>query len=105
MATTQAQLKQPLEMSLRILYGGPMPDPLERGTVFIFGGGVDGSPDNSEGKPQNPYIAKFACPICGDAGFLTSQHLYGRVSMICGGNTCSAEYHIDEDVLVFRRPQ
>ncbi len=105
MATTQTQLKQPLEMDLRILYGGPMPDPFERGTVFVFDSDSCNAVGDPEGKQKKPNIAKFACPVCGDVGLITCQELYGAASMICGGETCSAEYHIDEDRVIFRRPQ
>jgi hypothetical protein len=96
---TQSQLRRPLEVGLEILDGGRMPNPLKPGTVFI----LDSTKYADEQK--NPYLAAFSCPRCGATGFLTSRELYCGDEMICGGDDCSAEYHIHGETLIFRPPQ
>jgi hypothetical protein len=95
------QLKQPLEVDLKIMDGGLMPKKLSPGTVFV----LDDTSDNSTFGPGKKYIAAFSCPRCTYVGFITGRELHNQATMICGGDDCSAEYHIEDDKLVFRKPQ
>jgi hypothetical protein len=99
MATQQSQLKQPLGVSLEIIDGGRMPDYLGPGMLFIFN-----TPDTRDGETIS-YVAALACPRCGATGLITDEYLNGGVSMICDGDDCSAEYHIDGEKIIFRPPQ
>lgn len=96
---TLSQLESPLVEELNIIEGH-MPDYLLPGTVFLF------STEQAKSKGEDGfYIAALSCPRCESIGLLTPKQLYGGESMICQGKRCSAEYHIDGELIIFRRPQ
>ena len=76
-----------------------MPEKMDPGTVFVL--------DNPSklGQSQNPYVAVMACPRCGTLGLITRLQLYSGDAMICGGDTCSAEYRLDGDQICYRQMQ
>lgn len=57
------------------------------------------------GDPTNPYVAVLTCPRCGTPGLITRRQLYAGEKMICGGDTCSAEYSHDGEKFIYRPPQ
>jgi len=57
------------------------------------------------GHAQNPFVAVMSCPRCGTMGLITRRQLTGGEDMICGGDVCSAEYHLEGENIRFRRPQ
>jgi hypothetical protein len=73
-----------------------MPEKMDPGTVFVL--------DNPSklGHAQNPYVAVMSCPRCGTLGLITRQQLYSGDAMICGGDTCSAEYRLDGELICYR---
>ncbi len=76
-----------------------IPERMDPGTVFVL--------ENQAklGNAQNPYVAVMSCPRCGTMGLITRRQLCAGEAMICGGDTCSAEYRLDGDNILFRIPQ
>jgi hypothetical protein len=75
-----------------------IPEQMEPGTLFVLenAGGM--------GEARNPYWAVLSCPACGSLGLITRAQYVGIDSMICGGDTCSAEYFLRDGVIGYRRP-
>ena len=76
-----------------------IPEQMQPGTLFLLEqtGSVIGNADN-------PYWAVLACPRCGSLGLITRQQCAGLETMICGSQTCSAEYILEEKKICFRKP-
>jgi hypothetical protein len=75
-----------------------IPEQMRPGTLFLLEQAGD------LGKPENPYWAVLACPSCGSLGLITRQQCAGLETMICGSDSCSAEYVLEEKNICFRRP-
>lgn len=75
-----------------------IPEQMQPGTLFLLEQAGD------LGKPENPYWAVLACPTCGSLGLITRQQCAGLETMICGSETCSAEYYLNEKNICYRRP-
>lgn len=76
-----------------------IPEKMDPGTVFVLENQARLS------RAEIPYVAVMSCPRCGTMGLITSRQLYGGEAMICGGETCSAEYTLDADKIRFRPAQ
>ena len=76
-----------------------IPEKMDPGTVFLL------ENQSKFGHAQNPYIAVMSCPRCGTMGLITRRQLCEKEAMICGGDTCSAEYRLDGENIRFRHPQ
>lgn len=76
-----------------------IPEQMEPGTLFVL--------ENAApmGDARNPFVAVLACPSCGALGLITRVQFSGLESMICGSDTCSAEYHLRDQEIEYRRPQ
>ena len=76
-----------------------IPDKMDPGTVFLL--------ENQAklGHSHNPYVAVMSCPVCGTMGLITKRQLCEKDIMICGGDSCSAEYRLEGENILFRRPQ
>ena len=94
----QSQLEQPLvEKLIEELTGGiPEMDP---GTIFHL------ENPGRLGDPKNPFAAVLTCPRCGTPGLITQRQLYRGDMIICCGNICSAEFHRDGEIFIFRKSQ
>ncbi len=75
-----------------------IPEQMEPGTIFLLE-----RPSNI-GRPENPYWAVLSCPRCGCLGLITRQQCAGLEAMICGSDTCSAEFFVGSDTFRYRRP-
>jgi len=75
-----------------------IPEQMEPGTLFVL--------ENAGrlGEAGNPYWAVLACPGCGSLGLITRAQYTGREAMICGGDSCSAEYFLRDGTIGYRRP-
>lgn len=75
-----------------------IPEQMEPGTMFLL--------DNADGlgNPQNPYCAVLSCPTCGTLGLITRQQCAGLEPMICGSDTCSAEFFFSNGQICYRTP-
>lgn len=76
-----------------------IPEKMDPGTVFLL------ENQTKLGKAENPYVAVMSCPRCGTMGLITRRQLLAGEAMICGGDSCSAEYRLDGDVIRYRSPQ
>lgn len=76
-----------------------IPERMDPGTVFVL------ENQNKLGQAQNPYVAVMSCPRCGTLGLITRRQLFDGEAMICGGDTCSAEYRLDGEKIRFRHVQ
>jgi len=76
-----------------------IPERMDPGTVFVL------QNETKLGHAQNPYVAVMSCPRCGTMGLITRRQLIGCETMICGGDLCYAEYHLDGENIRFRNPQ
>jgi hypothetical protein len=76
-----------------------IPERMDPGTVFVL--------ENQAklGHAQNPYVAVMSCPRCGTMGLITKRQLIAEETMICGGDQCSAEYRLEGESILFRKPQ
>jgi len=72
---------------------------MDPGTIFVL------ENQSKLGHVQNPYVAVMSCPRCGTMGLITHRQLYAGEAMICGAETCSAEYKLDGDNICFRPVQ
>lgn len=75
-----------------------IPEQMEPGTLFVL---ENATPMGDE---RNPFVAVLACPRCGALGLITRAQFVGRESMICGGDSCSAEYYLRGDEIDYRKP-
>lgn len=76
-----------------------IPEQMEPGTLFVLDTAAP------MGDAQNPFVAVLACPKCGALGLITKNQYYGFESMICGSETCSAEYYLKDEEVAYRKPQ
>ena len=76
-----------------------IPERMDPGTVYML--------ENQKklGNAENPYIAVMSCPRCGTMGLITRRQLCAGEIMICGGDTCSAEYRLEGENILYRPPQ
>lgn len=73
-----------------------IPEQMEPGTLFVL------ERTGNLGKAENPFWAVLACPSCGALGLITRQQCLGLESMICGSDTCSAEYFLESGEIRYR---
>jgi hypothetical protein len=76
-----------------------IPERMDPGTIFVL------ENQTKLGQAQNPYVAVMSCPRCGTLGLITRRQLYGGETMICGGDSCSAEYRLDGENICYRSAQ
>ena len=75
-----------------------IPEQMQPGTLFLL------EQAGELGKAENPYWAVLACPACGSLGLITRQQCAGLEAMICGSETCSAEYYLNSESIRYRQP-
>jgi hypothetical protein len=75
-----------------------IPEQMGPGTVFVL--------ENAGeiGEAADPYWAVLACPSCGTLGLITRKQIAGLIPVMCGSETCSAQFHINNDNIVPRKP-
>jgi hypothetical protein len=76
-----------------------IPEKMDPGTIFVL------ENQSKLGHAQNPYVAVMSCPRCGTMGLITKGQLVAAETMICGGDECSAEYRLEGESILFRKPQ
>jgi len=72
---------------------------MDPGTVFVLENQakLDSAP--------TPFVAVMSCPRCGTMGLITHRQLFGGEAMLCSGETCSAEYRLDGEMICYRKAQ
>ncbi len=76
-----------------------IPDKMDPGTIFVL------ENQTKLGQQSNPYVAVMSCPRCGTMGLITRLQLVAGEIMICGGDSCSAEYRLEGEAILYRPPQ
>jgi hypothetical protein len=76
-----------------------IPEKMEPGTIFVL------ENQTKPGDAQKPFVAAMSCPRCGTIGLITRSQLCGGEAMICGSDTCSAEYRLDGETINYRKAQ
>jgi hypothetical protein len=76
-----------------------IPDSMDPGTIFVL------EHQEPVGQSTNPIVAVMSCPRCGNMDPITRRQLTGLDTMICGGDSCSAEFRLDGEAILFRSPQ
>jgi hypothetical protein len=74
-----------------------IPEQMHPGTVYLLENAGD------MGESDDPYWAVLACPDCGTLGLITRRQLAGLVTVICGSDTCSAQFFLRDDQIVVRK--
>lgn len=74
-----------------------IPEQMGPGSVFVL--------ENAGeiGEKDDPYWAVLACPSCATLGLITRKQIAGLVPVICGSETCSAQFFISNDDIVPRK--
>jgi hypothetical protein len=75
-----------------------IPEQMEPGTVFVLENAGE------MGESEDPYWAVLSCPSCGTLGLVTRRQMAGLISVICGSNSCSAQFYIKDTEVVPRKP-
>jgi hypothetical protein len=75
-----------------------IPEQMEPGTIFVLENAGE------VGETADPYWAVLACPTCGTLGLITRKQVVGLIPIICGSQTCSAQFFLDDDHIVPRKP-
>ena len=74
-----------------------IPEQMGPGSVFVL--------ENAGeiGEKDDPYWAVLACPSCATLGLITRKQIAGLVPVICGSETCQAQFFINNDDIVPRK--
>ncbi len=74
-----------------------IPEQMGPGSIFVL--------ENAGeiGEKEDPFWAVLACPSCGTLGLITRKQIAGLLPVICGSETCSAQFFISDDDIVPRK--
>jgi hypothetical protein len=74
-----------------------IPEQMGPGSVFVL--------ENAGeiGEKEDPFWAVLACPTCGTLGLITRKQIAGLIPVICGSESCSAQFFISNDDIVARK--
>ena len=75
-----------------------IPEQMEPGTLFVLENAGE------VGESDDPYWAVLSCPSCGMLGLITRKQMNGLLPVICGSETCSAQFFIRDSVVLVRKP-
>jgi hypothetical protein len=75
-----------------------IPEQMEPGTLFILENA------GQVGEPEDPYWAVLSCPECGTLGLITRRQMSGLVPVICGSASCSAQFIIQDEQVLPKKP-
>ena len=75
-----------------------IPEQMEPGTLFV----LENAGDVGEG--EDPYWAVLSCPECGTLGLITRKQVVGLIPVICGSDSCSAQFFIKDEEIKVRKP-
>jgi hypothetical protein len=75
-----------------------IPEQMQPGTIFVL--------ENAGrvGEKDDPYWAVLSCPECGTLGLITRKQLAGLLPVICGSNQCPAQFFINDNQVISRKP-
>jgi hypothetical protein len=75
-----------------------IPEQMVPGTLFVLENAGE------VGEKEDPYWAVLACPACGTLGLVTRKQVAGLLPVICGSDQCSAQFFINANEIVPRKP-
>jgi hypothetical protein len=75
-----------------------LPEQMQPGSIFVLENAGE------VGDQDDPYWAVLACPECGALGLITRKQMHGLILVICGSNHCSAQFVIEDEKVVPKRP-
>jgi hypothetical protein len=75
-----------------------IPEQMAPGTLFV----LENAGDVGEG--DDPYWAVLSCPECGTLGLITRKQVVGLIPVICGSDSCSAQFFIRDEEIKVRKP-
>ncbi|HVP47245.1 MAG TPA: hypothetical protein VMT32_11700 [Bryobacteraceae bacterium] len=75
-----------------------IPEQMQPGTLFVLENAGE------VGEADDPYWAVLSCPSCGTLGLITRRQIAGLIPVICGSNSCSAQFLIHDSEIVARKP-
>ena len=75
-----------------------IPEQMGPGTLFVLENAGD------VGENDDPYWAVLSCPECGTLGLITRKQVVGLIPVICGSDSCSAQFHIKDEEIRVRKP-
>jgi hypothetical protein len=75
-----------------------IPEQMSPGTLFVLEGACEVD------EADDPYWAVLACPACGTLGLITRKQTSGLLPVICGSDTCSAQFFIRDEQVIARKP-
>lgn len=74
-----------------------IPEQMNPGTIFVLENAGE------TGDEHDPYWAVLSCPQCGTLGLITRRQMAGLVPIICGSDSCSAQFYINDGNIVPRK--
>ena len=74
-----------------------IPEQMPPGTIFVL--------ENAGeiGEKEDPFWAVLSCPSCGQLGLVTRKQIAGLISVICGSETCPAQFFIRDEEITPRK--
>ena len=75
-----------------------IPEQMVPGTVFVLENAGE------VGEKEDPYWAVLSCPDCATLGLITRKQIAGLLPVICGSEKCSAQFFINDNEIVARKP-
>jgi len=75
-----------------------IPEQMNPGTMFVLENAGE------VGEKEDPYWAVLSCPACGTLGLITRKQIAGLLPVICGSESCSAQFFIRDSDIVPRKP-
>lgn len=74
-----------------------IPEQMSPGTLFVLENAGE------VGETADPFWAVLACPECGTLGLITRRQIVGLLPVICGSETCPAQFFIREGAVEPRK--
>jgi hypothetical protein len=75
-----------------------IPEQMYPGTLFLLENAGE------VGDGDDPFWAVLACPSCGTLGLITRRQVAGLLPVICGSNSCSAQFFLHDQEVEVRKP-
>ncbi len=75
-----------------------IPEQMGPGTLFVLENAGE------VGETEDPYWAVLSCPECGTLGLITRKQVNGLIPVICGSDRCSAQFFLNDNTIVVRKP-
>jgi len=75
-----------------------IPEQMQPGTIFVLENAGE------MGEKEDPYWAVLSCPRCGQLGLVTRKQIAGLIPVMCGSNSCSAQFFLRDEEIVHRKP-